>query len=263
MSHHGFEVEITPEQVAFFHDNGYLVVDRLVEEEEIAWMREVYDRIFDARAGREVGDQFDLAGTDEEGQEAKLPQILAPSKYAPELLNGRFRHNVERVAKALLGPEASLGGDHAILKPAKIGAATPWHQDEAYWDPDYDYLSFSAWIPLQEATIENGCMWFIPGSHRMEVVPHHSIGHDPRVHGLEAEDIDTSTAVACPIPAGGATFHYSRTLHYTGPNLSDGPRRAYILGAGAPGKKRETPRRFPWNEIKQTAREERSRAARS
>src|SRR5688572_25813752 len=192
--------QIAPERVEFFHENGYLVVHGIVEPEEVIWMRDSYDRIFSVRAGRDIGDQFDLAGTDEDGVEAKLPQILSPSKYAPELLKGEFRERVLRVAEALLGPDAELGGDHAILKPARIGAATPWHQDEAYWDPAFDYRAFSAWIPLQDATVENGCMWFVPGSHRLEVAEHHSIGHDPRVHGLEAEGVDTSTAVACPIP---------------------------------------------------------------
>jgi ectoine hydroxylase-related dioxygenase (phytanoyl-CoA dioxygenase family) len=251
---------ISRQQVDFFRENGYLVIQHLVDDDELGWMREAYDRIFEQRAGRETGDQFDLAGTDEEGAEAKLPQILSPSKYAPELLNGKFRHRVLEIAIKLLGEGAELGGDHAILKPARIGAPTPWHQDEAYWDPAYDYNAFSAWIPLQDATIENGCMWFVPGSHKMEVLTHHSIDHDPRIHGLEAESVDGSSAVACPIPAGGATFHLSRTLHYTGPNLSDGPRRAYILGAGTNAVPRTDGRRFPWNEAKRTARDERSRA---
>jgi ectoine hydroxylase-related dioxygenase (phytanoyl-CoA dioxygenase family) len=252
---------ITSGQAEFFNENGYLSVERLVDPDEIEWIYEAYDRIFSTRAGRDVGDQFDLAGTDEEGEEANLPQILSPSKYAPELLAGRFRERVLEAAHSLLGPDASLGGDHAILKPAMTGAETPWHQDEAYWDPACDYTSFSAWIPLQDVNVENGCMWFVPGSHRMDVVPHHSIGHNPRIHGLEADGIDSSMAVACPIPAGGATFHLSRTLHYTGPNRSGEPRRAYIIGAGLPATPRTDGRAFPWNDRKQTAREERSRAA--
>ncbi|MEO7454162.1 MAG: phytanoyl-CoA dioxygenase family protein [Fimbriimonadales bacterium] len=251
--------EVSSIDADFFQENGYLVLDGVVDPDEIAWMREAYDRIFDARAGRETGDQFDLAGTDEEGVEAKLPQILSPSKYAPDLLNALFRERILLAAKALLGDDAELGGDHAIMKPALVGAETPWHQDEAYWDPAFDYRSFSAWIPLQDATVENGCMWFVPGSHLLEVALHHSIGFDPRVHGLEAEGVDVSSAVACPIPVGSATLHLSRTLHYTGPNRSSEPRRAYILGVGAPATPRADTRRFPWNEIKHTAREERAR----
>src|SRR5690242_18418181 len=82
---------LTSAQIAFFHREGYLALDKFVEEDEIVWMREIYDRLFRDRAGRDAGDQFDLAGTDEEGKEAALPQILNPAKYAPELKQGRFR----------------------------------------------------------------------------------------------------------------------------------------------------------------------------
>jgi ectoine hydroxylase-related dioxygenase (phytanoyl-CoA dioxygenase family) len=254
-------LRLTDEQVAFYHREGYLAIDAITTPEEIARMREIYDDLFARRVGRESGDQFDLAGDDEEGKEAALPQILGPSKYAPELLQGLLLANATAAAKQLLGEDAAFGGDHAIFKPAKSGAATPWHQDEAYWDEALDYNSLSIWIPLQEATLENGCMQFIPGSQNMEVQPHHSIGHDPRVHGLEIDEVDASTAVPCPLPAGGATFHGSRTLHYTGANGSDVPRRAYILGFGAAATPRKEPRDFYWNRMKTTARAERAKAA--
>jgi hypothetical protein len=68
-------------------------------------------------------------------------------------------------------------------------------------------------------------------------------------------------AVACPIPAGGCTIHHNRTMHYAGANKSEQPRRAYILGFGLPAKKRAVPGNFYWNKMKQTAREERAKAA--
>ena len=250
------------DQIEFFNENGFLALDALTTQEEVAWMRDIYDRLFQERAGREVGDQFDLAGTDEEGKEALLPQILNPVKYAPELSEGLFRVNALAVVQALLGPEVTMGGDHAILKPARIGSETPWHQDEAYWDEAVLHESVSIWIPLQEATLENGCMWFLPGSHRFPVKPHHSLNNDPRIHALQIdEEIDKSQAVACPIPAGGCTIHHCRTYHYTGPNRSDGDRRALILGGGIPGVALDVPRDFYWNKIKTTARDERAKAA--
>ncbi len=254
-------IVLTREQIEQFHRDGFLALERLMDPEEVAWAREIYDRLFAQRAGREFGDQFDLGGPDTEGEVAVLPQILNPAKYAPELKEGRYRKNALAIAQQLLGEEAVYQGEHAIFKPARYGAATPWHQDEAYWNPAMDYYSISIWIPLQEATIENGCLWFVPGSHHWEIVPHHTIGHDPRVHGLEVDEADTSDAVACPIPAGGCTIHLNRTLHYAGPNTSEIHRRAYILGYGHPPKPRTEPREFPWNASKQTPREERARAA--
>jgi ectoine hydroxylase-related dioxygenase (phytanoyl-CoA dioxygenase family) len=255
-------VSLTEEQIAFFHENGFLAIDSISTPEEIEMLRGVYDRLFADRAGRADGNQFDLAGTDEEGKDAALPQILNPSQYAPEMKDTLARANALHIARQLLGPDVMPAGEHAIFKPARSGAATPWHQDEAYWNPAFDYRTLSVWMPLQEATPANGCMQFIPGSHKLEVLPHRSIGGDTRVHGLELDiDFDVSNAAICPLPPGGATFHPSRTLHFTAPNLSDVPRRALIMGFGVPGTPRTDGRRFPWNEIKQTAREERAKAA--
>ena len=255
-------VVLTQDQIDFYHREGYLALDAITTQEEVAWLRGIYDRLFEARAGREAGDQFDLGGTDEEGQQAALPQILNPSKYAPELKAGLFRANAYAIAKQLLGPDAEPGGEHAIFKPARTGAETPWHQDEAYWDPTLSYTSLSIWIPLQPATLENGCMQFVPGTHRQDVLPHHTINYDPRIHGLVVDDVDTTKAVACPIPPGGATIHHNRTLHYAGPNTSDIPRRAYILMFRLAATKRAEPRDNSWNSQKQTAREQRAAQAR-
>lgn len=225
-------------------------------------MRTAYDRIFSERAGRDEGNQFDLGGADQDGEEASLPQILNPAKYAPELLEGDYLKTATEIVQQLLGPTVSAGIAHAIFKPAGHGAPTPWHQDEAYWDPSWQYQNVSIWMPLQEATLDNGCLWFMPGSHEWDVLPHQSIGGDARIHGLEMVDPSVLVdPVACPLPAGGITIHRNRTAHYAGPNTSPIPRRALILGAGLPNKPFPgAPRRFFWNEVKATPREQRARA---
>lgn len=257
MSDHLFR--LSEQQVAQFREQGFLAVERITSSEEVVRMRDVYDKLFAARTGREAGDHFDLAGPDEEGVPPALQQMLNPSRYAPELASLRCAENALAAARQLLGPACEAQGDHAILKPAAMGAPTPWHQDEAYWNPELEYNALSVWMPLQDATRENGCMHFVPGSHRREVLPHHPINHDPRVHGLEVDaPVDAAEAVACPLPAGGATFHLARTLHYAGENRTAEPRRAYIMMFGTPPQPFPGERRFPWLETRQTAREARA-----
>ena len=257
-------ITVTQEQIDFFRREGYLAIERITTDEEIARMRVAYDDIFARRAGRDEGMEFDLAGTDEEGQEATLPQILDTRRYSAALQDTLYEANARAITRQLLGVEGDIRCSHAILKPAQIGSETPWHQDEAYWNPGENYLSLSVWMPLQEATPENGCMCFIPGSHEWEVKPHHHIGNNPKIHGLEVDEghVDPAQAVVCPLPAGGATFHYSRTFHYTGPNKSDTPRRAFVLTGGVPLPPRENPRDFYWQQEADTyAAKKRSEAA--
>lgn len=260
--------QLSRDQIDHFHQEGFLAVDALTDAEDVERLRRSYDRIFQQRAGRDEGNQFDLAGTDEEGKEAVLPQILNPAKYAPEMNESRLLVNATKLVQALYGPEATCSIAHAIFKPARIGAATPWHQDAAYWDAWKDYPSnVGIWVPLQEATLENGCMQFVPGSHRsQEIWRHQSVGNDPRIHALELHESEmhrVRDAVACPLPAGGATVHGGYALHYTAPNRSDIPRRALILGGGLPAVKRDTPRQLKWQTEKQTAREQRAAAAKA
>jgi len=243
-------IQLRPDQIEFFHQNGFLAIERITTDEELVFLRQKYDQMFSEAAGMSEGNWFDLAGTNESGKEVVLPQVLNPEKYVPEFKETLMRRNAEALIKQLLGEAATMGGAHCILKPPRISPETPWHQDEAYWNPEYEHNGLSIWVPLQPATVEMGCMWFVPGTHRWQVLPHRHINNDPRVHGLELLNAATYAplAVACPLPAGGATLHLSRTLHYAGPNRSDTPRRAYILGGGLPAKKLETPRRFPWLE---------------
>jgi ectoine hydroxylase-related dioxygenase (phytanoyl-CoA dioxygenase family) len=256
-------ITLSQEQIDFFHREGYLALPAITTVEEVVQLQGIYDRLFSTKAGRAEGDHLDLVTTDEDDQEEVLPQILNPSKYAPELVDTLFRANATAIAKQLLGPEARFAGDHAIRKPPYSGVETPWHQDEAYWNPEMEFNSLSIWIPLQEATLQNGCMQFVPGSHRQEVLPHHPIGNDPAVIGLEVDDAATLSqqAVACELPPGGATIHHSRTLHYTGANSSSQPRRAYILAFGTPPKPLATPRDFYWLAQQKTKWQERRERA--
>jgi ectoine hydroxylase-related dioxygenase (phytanoyl-CoA dioxygenase family) len=255
-------VTLTQEQVDAYRRDGYLTLGQISPPDEVEKLAAIYDRLFQQQAGRADGNQFDLGGTSDDGKQQVLPQILNPVRYAPELAYGLFRANALAIARQLLGPAAHAHGEHAIFKPPFHGAATPWHQDEAYWNPALAYDALSVWMPLQPATTENGCMQFVPGSHRGEIVPHHSINHDPRIHGLEVDEPPAdAAAVRCPLPPGGCTVHHNRTLHYAGPNRSDVPRRAYILVFGVPPTPRAVAQDFPWQRAQQAAREQRVAAA--
>ena len=254
-------VELTPEQIAGFHERGFLSIPNISPPEEVELLRGIFDRLFTQKAGRDEGAQFDMVTHDDNDDAPKLPQIINPVNYAPELRATVFRANAMAIARQLLGPEATAAFEHAILKPARYGAATPWHQDEAARvDANFDYSQISIWMPLQEATLQNGCMQYIAGSNKGDVLPHRSPKSDPRIHAIEcAGGFDPADATPCPLPPGGATIHHGRTLHYAGPNASDQPRRAYILAFEVPPKPSTRQRSFYWNHDKQTAGLERKR----
>lgn len=252
----GSTTRLAPHELGFFAHNGFLAIAAITSRKEVEELRAIYDRLFSERIGWEDGNQFDLA-TDEKGGMATLPQLLNPSRYVPELGETRFVHNATAIARQVLGEDFEEGyRDQMIFKPAVHGSATPWHQDQAYHAPEYRYRTINFWMPLDDASVESGCMQFVPGSHRLDVLPHRSIGGNPAVHGLEIENAEAYVpyAVACPIPAGGCTLHAAYTLHYTGPNVSQRPRRAYTLVFSATPARRSQPVDNYWMREKRTPR---------
>ena len=250
---------LSDNEVARFHQDGFTTIPAIADGEEVEQLRGVFDRLFQTGAGWEKGAQFDLAGTDDNGRPAALPQILNPAQFAPELSAARFRTNALAIARQLLGEETQLWFEHAILKPAHYGAATPWHQDEAHRDdPGTDYEQVSIWVPLQEASPANGCMRYIAGSHLGPILEHRSPNNDPRITALECiGPFDPASATLCPLPPGGAAIHHCRTLHGSGENHSSMPRRAYILAFRGPVRPNPEFRGYAWNVTKRTAAQER------
>ena len=130
------------------------------------------------------------------------------------------------IAADLLGPDVRLYWDQAVYKKPEHEREFPWHQDNgyAYVEPQ-QYLT--CWIPLTDATIDNGCPWIAPGIHH-----HGTLEHSPGTYGLTCFDevpADQCEAVAVEAPVGSAVVFSSLTPHRTGPNLSDSVRKAYIV----------------------------------
>ncbi len=256
-------VNLSAADIATFFRDGFLQLPCLSTPAELARLRELYDHHFAVRSGRERGHQFDLFGDDADPDRPNVPQILGLSTYAPEFCETQLYRTVRDVLTQLFGVEQDRFGDHAIRKPPRSPLATPWHQDEAYWGESLDYCAASVWVPLQDVDERTGCMHFVPRSHWGELLPHRSHGGNPQVHGLELDgDYPEllAEAVAVPLPAGGCTIHHQRLLHYTSPNDSDEPRRAWIFTGGVQPHPRQQPKDLPWERAKRTARAERSAA---
>lgn len=253
--------QLSAEQLVAFRRDGFLLVKGVCSDDEIASLRAPFDLMFSERRGWDAGDLFDMVGTDSPEQGLALPQLVWPSRYEPLLRQSKLASNAGSVAEQILGPKLENDLEHAISKPAFSGAATPWHQDDAFHRKGSGVPeSISIWMPLQDVTLENGCMQYIRGSNLGPLYPHRSPRNDPRIHGLETVSLpDMTNCVAVPVRAGDAVIHLSRTLHSAGVNTSDQPRRAYVLGFSVRAHRdRILMRDYSWNLEKQTAREQRA-----
>jgi hypothetical protein len=242
-------VDICDDDVEFYREHGYLVCNEISPPEEIAWLDEVYDWFLAQPRTGFLDGVFDLVSPYGTLQTPKVGQLLMPEQKLPQLRETALWKNARRIARCLLGvlDEQVENWGHLIYKSPHCDSETPWHQDEAYWDASKDYQALGCWVPLQDVDESNGCLWFLPGSHRSDVMHHRHYGDDPAVHILEiAEAVDTSAAVPVPLPAGAASFHHSRLLHFAGPNSSGAIRKAWANEFQTAPVQRRTPHDRPW-----------------
>ena len=242
-----FELSPSPDEIAFFEANGFLAVERLTTDEEVAWLRQIFDHIFDpANAGRRGG-PLDRSGTQSAGGGGQLGQAFFPEMQFPAILRSTFHRNAKRYAAALLGEtEERLTCWGHMIRKAPGARAVSWHQDHAYWQPELDYHALGVWLPLHDVSVEMGAMQFIPGSHKRGLVAHRH--EDDPAHNLltAAQAPDAATAIPCPLKAGGATFHHPETLHYTAPNSTDQPRLAFPMEFQVKPVRRAVPEAMSW-----------------
>ncbi len=252
---------LNPAEISQFLNDGFLAFDTGLPADAIERLRKTLKGLHDAKTGFAEGAQFDAIGVDDGSEPARFPQILYPRSFSPDLVNNDFFRMAQGIAEQILGPGVRFKSDISFMKPAFIGSATPWHQDEAFHDPAFEYNEISFWLALQPVDEVNGCMAYVPGSHNGPVLPHGFPGNDPRIHALECVGgFDPAEAVACPLPAGGCVIHNGRTLHGAGPNRSGRDRMAYVLIFDRVPVPARHSREFPWRAQHNTARTKRERA---
>lgn len=220
---------MTPEAQAFYADQGYLIAEHAVSEEEV-------DALLDDAAAicrGQYGRFRNWAQVDESMSDAEvLKQFLCihfPHKCSPVMLEAVKQPTIIEVLTSVIGPDVKCMQSMLFIKATgKPGQA--WHQDEDFI-PTRDRSLCGAWLALDGATIENGCLWVIPGSHKPGVLWPQRVQDDRRFdctdesHGFPYSDED---AVPVEVPKGSIVFFNGYLLHRSLPNTSGGYRRALV-----------------------------------
>lgn len=135
------------------------------------------------------------------------------------------------VSQLLGTPRVRFWHDQVFYKPARHPGVVPWHQDYSYWTRSTPPNHITVNILLDDASTENGCLHYVPGSHRWGLLPKVSFAGDMDAIGerLPPGLRGQFRPVAAPGHAGQASFHHSHTMHGSYANLSDRPRRAVVL----------------------------------
>jgi phytanoyl-CoA hydroxylase len=204
---------LSDDDLACFGDVGYFVVDDLFTPAEC-----------DAALEHIEGAAFELAlGEEEEGPLSYRPmmhlasepltEVAADPRWAPVVL-------------PLLGTgDARLYWEQAVAKPPGARTELPWHQDNGY-TPLVPEEYVTCWLALDDADVDNGCLWVIAGSHRGGTHPHENATSGPFRVG---HDGPASDGEPVPVRRGSVLVFSSLLMHRSGPNDSDRPRRSWII----------------------------------
>ena len=218
------------EQVAFFKDQGFLIIPGVVGERDLEELdRELnrlaanYEKLPWIREGFASEPRTDPNRTTPTFR--KIGGVSELSEAFGRLLRHR---RILDVVHEILGPQLLLYRDVVMMKAARVGREKPWHQDSVYW-PFRPMNLVSASTALDDATPENGCLQVIPGTHTRE---QQHYGKELR---LDLSDEQQARAVYVPLKAGDTLLFHSLVLHASEPNQSDEDRRLCIFAYMAEG----------------------------
>ena len=223
----------TAEETDFYRSNGFVNVPAFLGHEELGEWRETVDRAVAERGSRRFSFSADnpsqaLSGPAREEQEyydqvfTQRVNLWQTDKAFARLL---FQDALGSFAGRLAGVDGlRVWHDQALIKEAYANP-TAFHLDVPYWSfTSADAITI--WVALDDATLENGCLYYVPGSHKAEKFDNVEIGKSIGALFDVYPEWREVPAVACPIAAGGALFHNGLTFHGAGANMTPGRRRA-------------------------------------
>ena len=220
----------------FYEQNGYLVKKGLISADLLALVNSEIDQLHQ-RMATEIPDGVGISWEEYVHTEPEKPKYirqLMHSEVVSSGLNQILRSDaVLDVVEALLGPNISLFHSKLLMKAAEYGTITPWHQDYSYWkNPENQPLMINCTLSIDAATEENGCIQFVPGSHKGELIEHDraSTSFGLFLPGFFKSRAD---AVAIETEPGDCTFFGPLVIHGSAANPSPAHRRANTFAYNA------------------------------
>lgn len=204
------------EQLEQFENDGYFILERFFTPDEINAITANIDAKMEAlKAARPQEGSRNLPG-----HGMLVLDFMAEDDK--ELAEFCAHPRLVSILKELIGDDIRLYYNQAIYKPPENPREFPWHQDNGYAPVKPDQY-ITCWIALNDATIENGCIWVQPRTHKQGTFEH--VDSPNGKVGYQGSE----TGIPVPIPAGSIIVFSSLLLHRSGPNVSSGVRKAYIV----------------------------------
>ena len=222
--------QLSNDQIEFYKENGYLSGIRMLSDTQIDVLRE--ELVALAEPSNERNRLFYEYHSNESADPATiLFHALGAWRISPAFHDMLWNAAFVVPASQLLEGPVRFWHDQLFCKPPFHGGRVAWHQDYSYWTRTKPMAHLSCWIGLDRSTRENGCVYYVPGSHRWELLPITGLAGDmDSIDAVLNEDLRSEfKPVAIELKAGEASFHHPLMIHGSYENRTSQPRRAAVI----------------------------------
>ncbi|NHF59564.1 phytanoyl-CoA dioxygenase family protein [Flavobacteriaceae bacterium TP-CH-4] len=231
------QYRLSEEQVAHFHEYGYVSGIKLLNEEQIEVLRKDLEAVMDPKHPAHHL-FYEYHSNESEDSDSVLFHSLGHWRITEGFHDVLWNPAFVMAAHQLLEDKpVRFWHDQLFCKPAKHGGVVAWHQDYSYWTRTVAMQHLTCWTGLDDATVENGCLHYIPGSHRWGLLDAPSLAGDMNglMEYLTEEQKAAFKPVAIELKKGHASFHHPLLVHGSYENKSELRRRAFVLNVFADG----------------------------
>lgn len=221
---------LTDEQVAHFREYGYVAGTTVLDDEQVERLRAELATLVDGR--HPAQSLFYEFNSNESADPSRvLFHALGAWRITPGLHDILWHPAVTVPASQLIEGSVRFWHDQLFCKPSRHGGVVAWHQDYSYWTRTLPMAHLTCWIALDDAAADNGCMQYIPGSHRWELLPVTGLAGD--MDAIQTVLSDDRRQQFRPVPIelkkGQCTFHHPLMVHGSYENTTDRQRRAAVV----------------------------------
>ena len=224
--------QLSDQQRQCFRENGYVAGIQVLDDEQVEALREELKGLFDPKhPGNKLF--YEYHSNESTDPARVLFHALGAWRITPGFHDLLWNPAFTVPASQLLDGGVRFWHDQLFCKPARHGGVVAWHQDYSYWTRTTPMSHLTCWIGLDDADRDNGCLQYIPGSHRWDLLPITGLagGMDSIREVLTPEQLEQFQPKAIELRKGECAFHHPLMIHGSYENRTDRPRRAAVINA--------------------------------
>lgn len=223
--------QLSQEQISAYQENGFVVVEDFLNETELDYWRTSITKALEERKGLKIPgkvgniDEGDGINEDSDYYTKVFDQSINLWQTSETMKEIMFDERIGKMVSDLSGADGvRIWHDQALIKRPWANP-TSWHLDTPYWSFS-DRRAMSIWVALDDVTLANGCLFFLPGTHKLTTFENPSIGKNMDAIFEFYPEFKTRKSTAAVMKAGSCSFHNGLTVHGAHANMTPGFRRA-------------------------------------